>query len=421
MASENVPALLRPLDGELPTEARSLANSLRVLFNGLETSVRRYAVRRSRDAGAISRYLNGSRLPPWEFILELARDVAAYRGEPLSDETLEFLRTQYRAAVEARGNPASLLELTKQQLAEADRKAQQSAIQIKVLAEALQDRKDLLSDVEMQLRELQHRDALSQMHLERVTDERDELIRQKLQLENELSNLKDELSRVGRRAEELESECLALEHRIVAIEGSDEGESITGLMTVGMFEMVGFTRLIRRLDEADVVSIIERLQRLYQQVAVLTGARFSHTRNSDVTFVTPSASAGAETALLLTESEAIQSVEDLQVEVRTGLAYGRVFSQAGIMLGQTVSLAERLCSIAPRDAVLADAQLIEQLRQESNLFEQESNLVEKDMGQPRFQAMAMWQRPVRGLGVVEPWLLTRFPIAGQGASTPSGR
>ncbi|MFI6204780.1 hypothetical protein ACIBAI_00035 [Streptomyces sp. NPDC051041] len=407
MANENVPALLRPLDGELPAEARSLANSLRVLFNGLETSVRRYAVRRSRDAGAISRYLNGSRLPPWEFILELARDVAAHRGESIKDETLELLRNQYRAAVEARGNPASLLELTRQQLAEADRKAQQSAIQIRVLTEALQDRKTLLHDIELQLRELQHRDAIMELKLDRVTEERDGLLQQKAQLENEVTALRDELNRVGRRAEELEAECSSLEIKVAALEGPGEEESITGAMTVGMLEMVGFTRLVRRLEEADVVSIIERLRRLYQQVAAITGARFFHTRNSDVTFITSSASAGAETALLLTHSEAVKSVEQIEAdgsyaEVRTGLAYGRVYSQAGIILGQTVSLAERLCAIAPKDGVLADQQLVEQLREEATLREEGAE-------GGRFQAMPMWQRPIRGLGVVQPWLLIRSP------------
>lgn len=28
-------------------------------------------------------------------------------------------------------------------------------------------------------------------------------------------------------------------------------------------------------------------------------------------------------------------------------------------------------------------------------------------GAPRFQLQAMWRRPVRGLGLVEPWLLSR--------------
>ncbi|MGY1526662.1 hypothetical protein ACW69C_23335 [Streptomyces sp. MN3] len=411
MTHENVPALLRPLDGELSAEARSLAGNLRVLFNGLGTSVRRYAVRRSRDAGAVSRYLNGSRLPPWEFILELARDVATHRGESLADETLEFLRSQYRAAVEARGNPASLLELTKQQLAEADRKAQQSALQIKVLAEALQDRASLLNDVELQLRELQHRDAMNQLHLDRVTQDRDELLQQKARLEDEVAKLRDELGRVGKRAEELESECSSLEQKLAALEGPAEGEVIAGAMTVGVFDMVGFTRLVRSLDEPNIIALIERIQRIYQQIAAITGVRFSHIRNTDVTFVASSASAGAEAALLLTESNAFQPTEETRPQFRVGLTYGRVYTHCGVLLGETVTLTERLCAIAPRDSVLADSSLIEKLRQEGTLTQ--------GANQQSFAAQAMWQRPVRELGVVEPWLLIRSPSSDDGSSTPS--
>jgi class 3 adenylate cyclase len=406
MTDENLPALLRPLDGELPAEARNLATSLRVLFNGLEISVRRYAARRSRDAGAISRYLNGSRLPPWEFILDLARDVAAYRGESIKEETLQLLRDQHRAAAESQVSPGSLLKLTQMQLAEADRRSQQSAIQIKVLTQAVQDRQTILNDVELQLREIQHRDAMNELKINRITEERNELLTHREQLQREVEALRSELRKAKRRANELEVECSSLETRLSALEGPEEGVYFTsGVMAVGMLEMVGFARLVRRLEQADLISLIEKLRRLYQHVAVTTGAKFTHTRSSDVTFVAPTASAGAETALLLTESETIESMEDMQAEVRIGLGYGPVHSPAGILLGEAVVLTERLCGIAPKDAVLASSSLIEQLIEESTL-----NLDKPTEG--RFAAQAMWQRPVRGLGVVEPWLLTRREFPG---------
>ncbi|MFI2716181.1 hypothetical protein ACH5AI_07500 [Streptomyces collinus] len=329
--------------------------------------------------------------------------MATYRGESIKEETLQLLRDQHHAAVEAQGNPASLLRLTQLQLAEADRKSQQSAMQIEVLTQALQDRQTLLDDVERQLRTLQHRDAIIELRFERVTEERDELLEQKEQLYSEVTALKDELERVRERADELETECASLETKLAALEGPEGIEEFTpGLMAIGMLEMVGFARISRRLDEAELVSLIERVRGLCNQVSAITGARFFHTRNSDVTFVTSTASTGAETALLLSESETTTALNDLRAEVRIGLCYGQVYATAGIILGPTVSLTERLSSIAPKDAVLADASLIEQLREESTL-----HILGEREG--KYAAQVMWQRPVRGMGVVEPWLLVRAP------------
>ncbi|WP_141746672.1 hypothetical protein [Streptomyces sp. LUP30] len=401
MTHENLPALLRPLDGELPVEARNLANSLRVLFNGLEISVRRYAVRCSRDAGAISRYLNGSRIPPWEFILDLVRDVAAHRGESIKEETLQLLRDQHDAAVKTQGNPASLLRVTQLQLAEADRKSQQSAIQIEVLTRALQDRQTLLGNVELQLRELRHRDALVELQIDRVTEERDELLSQRSNLQSEVAALREELKRATLRAQELEAECSSLETKVAALEGPEEVEALApGVMAVGILDLVGFTRLSKRLDEKELIDLIERVRRVCAQVSAMTGARFFHTRNSDISFVAPTARAGAETAVLLSESETNAMLEDLEAEPQIGICYGQVYATAGIMLGTVVALAERLSSIAPRGKILADSVLVEQLCAESALH------VPGEVGDS-YEAKPMWQRPVRGLGVVEPWLLER--------------
>ncbi|MFG2962305.1 hypothetical protein ACGFZS_03375 [Streptomyces sp. NPDC048288] len=413
MTEENLPALLRPLDGELPVEARNLAASLRVLFNGLQISVRRYAARRSRDAGAISRYLNGTRLPPWEFVLDLARDVAAHRGEVIKEETLQLLREQYRMAVETGGNPTSLLKLTQSQLAEADRKSQQSAIQIQVLTQAVQDRQTLLNDVELQLRKIRHRDAIMELEIDKLTEERDQLLRQRSQLREEVDALRGQLKMTVDRANDLEAECSSLENKLASLESADGTDHFTpGVMAFGMLEIVGFTRIVKRFDQAELITLVWSLRRLCQQVALTTGARFFHTRNSDVTFVAPTASAGAETALLLTESGLMKTGEDIGAEVRVGLCYGHVYSSAGIMFGESVSLAERLSGIAPRDAVLVSQALKEQLQSESTLR------IEGETG-GRFRAKVMWQRPIRGLGVVEPWLLER-PFDRELESFPQG-
>ncbi|WP_329364336.1 hypothetical protein [Streptomyces sp. NBC_01483] len=404
MTSENLPALLRPLSEEVPPEARDLATSLRVLFDGLKISVRRYAARRSRDAGAVSRYLNGSRLPPWEFILELARDVAAQRGESIKSETLEFLRRQHHAALEAQGNPASVLKLTQHQLAETDRKAQQSAIQVQVLTDALQDRQALLDDVELQLRQVQHQDALREMEITDLTEERDALRAEKLRLQSEVASLRSGLNKARTRAAEFESECASLERRLAVLEGPEELELAavepelpSGCMVFGVLELVGFSRLTKRLSDAELISTVESLRLLCRRISVRTGARFMYTRSSQVAFMCGSAISGTETGLLLVESKGARNVEH---ELRVGLCYGQVFSSGGIVFGETVSRAESLCNMAPRDGVLADPACVEQL-------ESEINSCADDQARPNLTVRDMWERPVRGLGIVKPWLLSR--------------
>jgi class 3 adenylate cyclase len=83
-----------------------------------------------------------------------------------------------------------------------------------------------------------------------------------------------------------------------------------------------------------------------------------------------------------------------------------------------VNLASRLTSIAPKDAVLVDSALAEELTRTGDAPVSETKAAEEAAradaeGGPvpayRFALRPMWQRPVRGLGVVEPWLLSRRP------------
>jgi class 3 adenylate cyclase len=83
-----------------------------------------------------------------------------------------------------------------------------------------------------------------------------------------------------------------------------------------------------------------------------------------------------------------------------------------------VNLASRLTSIAPKDAVLVDSALATELTRTGDAPASEARAAEeaeraRQEGGPvpayRFALQPMWQRPVRGLGVVEPWLLGRRP------------
>ncbi|MFF4387150.1 hypothetical protein ACFY0G_10250 [Streptomyces sp. NPDC001552] len=400
MTSENYPALLRPLDKDLPPEVRQLASSLRVLFGGLEISVRRYAARRSRDAGAVSRYLNGSRLAPWEFILELARDVASHRGESVKAEALEFLRVQHRAAVATQGNSADLLRMVELQLAEADRMAQQSQIQVQVLTDALQDRQILLDDVELQLRQIQNQDATRALLVDDLIEERDELLGERDRLRTEVDSLEGKLSAARVRAAKAEAECASLESRLASLDENQGRELTAGSMVFGMLEVSGFRRLTQRLTNSELISAVENLRDACQEVSLNTGARFTYARGSEVSFTSFSAAAGAEAGLQLIE---MKDSKGLEVEIRIGLCYGQVHSLREVAFGETVSIAEALCDVAPKNGVLVSPSFISQL-------ELEKGSASTDPGFPQVSMMAMWQRPVRGLGIIEPWLISRSDV-----------
>lgn len=102
--------------------------------------------------------------------------------------------------------------------------------------------------------------------------------------------------------------------------------------------------------------------------------------------------------------------------LRVGIAFGTVTTRMGDVFGTTVNLASRLTSIAPKDTVLVDGAFAEDLIRSGEAPASEAQAAEaaaeaeKEGHAPppyRFGLQPMWQRPVRGLGVVEPWLLGR--------------
>lgn len=146
---------LRPLGHDLPDASRALAQALRELFEGMEVSVRRYAARRQRDPGTFSRYLNGTRLPPWQVITDLFTDLAQHRGTAVTTEAIELVRGLYGSAVDAAPSPKHAVEILEQQLADADRLSRRSSVRGDVLGDALLDRTHRIADLEVRLNQLE--------------------------------------------------------------------------------------------------------------------------------------------------------------------------------------------------------------------------------------------------------------------------
>ena len=163
----------KPLSPHLPVEAPDLAQALRDLLNGMAGyTLRRYAARRNRDVGSVSRYFNGTRRPPWEFVIDLVTDLTEHRGAGAPTvETLEHLRKLHTAWEEkgTRASPDSGVEILTQQLAAADRLSRVSSAQSHALSEALADRQHRIADLEVRLQ-------LVEADLARATAQAEEML-----------------------------------------------------------------------------------------------------------------------------------------------------------------------------------------------------------------------------------------------------
>ncbi|MEU8824177.1 DnaA/Hda family protein [Streptomyces sp. NPDC048636] len=223
---------LEPLGGDLPDGALELAAELRRLFTGLDVSVRRYAARRHRDAGSISRFLNGTRIPAWEFIADLLTDVAEHRGGAATPETMEHLRGLHRRALAASGSPQHRVELLEQRLAEADRMARRSAVREQALENALLDAQHRAADLETRFRQLQaaadDRDwarADAEAALRAYEDPLAALRKERDQLKDQVEVLSEELKEAHTRRIRAEQRCNDLERQLVTAEEEARAEA----------------------------------------------------------------------------------------------------------------------------------------------------------------------------------------------------
>ncbi|CAM5512315.1 hypothetical protein SGRIM128S_08385 [Streptomyces griseomycini] len=197
------------------------------------------------------------------------------------------------------------------------------------------------------------------------------------------------------------------------VQGADDEEMVDRRLAVAFADLVGFTRLTRRMEEEELGELVEAFETTAADLVAARGGRLIKTLGDEVLYVADDAGTAAEIAVRLIETMAN---DETMPELRVGMAFGTVTTRMGDVFGTTVNLASRLTSIAPRDAVLVDTAFAEEVIRTGDAPASEAAAAEavaaaeKEGEEPpayRFALQPMWQRPVRGLGVVEPWLLTR--------------
>jgi adenylate cyclase len=175
--------------------------------------------------------------------------------------------------------------------------------------------------------------------------------------------------------------------RAAAVGGASPSGSESGVLSVAFADMVGYTRLSRRLPEDQLARLVQRFEAVSADIVAAGGGRLVKSVGDEVLFVTTAADEAAEIAVLLHEHHA---QDDSMPEMRIGIATGQVVSRMGDVFGTTVNLASRLTALAKPGATLVDPETKALLDQAG-----------------RFTLRSQRGRPVRGFGVVRPFVLTR--------------
>jgi adenylate cyclase len=129
---------------------------------------------------------------------------------------------------------------------------------------------------------------------------------------------------------------------------------------VGFVDMVGYTRLTRQVDDAELSEMLERFETLATEVIAEHRGHVVKMIGDEVLFVADSAGDAAEIALALTERT---DADDALPAVRAGMASGRVLRRFGDVYGSVVNLAARLTSVARPGTILVDRELAAELRE----------------------------------------------------------
>lgn len=125
---------------------------------------------------------------------------------------------------------------------------------------------------------------------------------------------------------------------------------------IGFVDMVGYTRLTRRIDQNELVEILERFESMATDVIAEHRGNVVKMIGDEVLFVVDEPKAAAEIAL---ELSALAERDDNIPELRTGLAYGEVLSRLGDVFGAVVNIAARLTSVARPGTILVSKELYE--------------------------------------------------------------
>ncbi len=128
------------------------------------------------------------------------------------------------------------------------------------------------------------------------------------------------------------------------VQEADDEEMVDRRLAVAFADLVGFTRLTRRMEEEELGELVEAFETTAADLVAARGGRLIKTLGDEVLYAADDAGTAAEIALRLIETMAN---DETMPELRVGMAFGTVTTRMGDVFGTTVNLASRLTSIAP--------------------------------------------------------------------------
>ncbi|RAJ71676.1 adenylate cyclase [Streptomyces sp. Amel2xB2] len=186
------------------------------------------------------------------------------------------------------------------------------------------------------------------------------------------------------------------------VQALDDEDTVARRQAIAFADLVGFTRLTRRLEDDELGELVEAFETTAADLVAANGGRLIKALGDEVLYVAEDAGTAAEIGLRLIETMAN---DPTMPELRVGIAFGTMTTRMGDVFGNTVNLASRLTSIAPKDRVLVDGDFRAELVASGDAPESEKET--EDLSGFPYALQPLYQRPVRGLGVVEPWMLGR--------------
>lgn len=138
-----------------------------------------------------------------------------------------------------------------------------------------------------------------------------------------------------------------MERRLTPTDGFPDAHA-----SVVFADLVGFTRLARQLEDADLARVIDGFEWVTSGVVAESGAQLIKTVGDEVLFIADDPETAARAAFDL--HERAETEPDLP-ELRIGIATGPVLRRMGDVFGSTVNLASRLTALARPGTTRVDA------------------------------------------------------------------
>lgn len=146
-----------------------------------------------------------------------------------------------------------------------------------------------------------------------------------------------------------------LEATRVHFEGIDIGDRAAFRCGVGFADLSGFTHLSHHLHLDELAQVLSAFEEAASETVLARGGRIVKFLGDAVMWV---AAEPTDLARIATDLVRHPRAAAGGIEVRAGLAYGRVLAQDGDYFGTPVNLASRLVAIAGPGEVLGDADLV---------------------------------------------------------------